>query len=399
MGQGASVVPPYGQGASVASPRDQGASVASLRDRGASVASSHDQEKTISLYHYMPEDLVAILFSYLDPSVVIGLLPNRVKAKVGLPHPGRTEVPIIPPQWWYAYLARIMDMSTRAGQGTYLPYEPADADYYALVIDVVIRQYQPLSALWSSPPNVSVSWTSTSRITYKTTKRDMWRMPQGGLILSAVARALAAEGGKLLQLIHMMANTVADGDHVYGAFKLIVETGQVMHAPKASVVSRTMVSPPYGAVAAILLGWLDENGWLEYLPRSHTREWSVILSSDIDTTLDSSAILPPPFGVRLLHMIFTGGNTWWRHTDDRAGRRPYMYYDESMALLRGIVSLLLDETIDEMYRFLTLSYPEYRGMYDILRYEVYSHRDMLYMAETLNAACWSIGRPIPKEIM
>lgn len=356
-----------------------------------STTSLRSSAPTIPLRQYVPEELVTTIFSYLCVEAVSELLPEWVRAEVGMPHHpryDRSDAPIVPHRWWHTYLARILDISATVGHGDYLPYEPEDAEYYPLVVASIIERYPSLLLLLSCSRKPRDIWTPNYA-----SLRDMWASSQGGpLILSLVSRLLAGQGGKLLQTIYVMASVVNNSDLVYGAFKNVVSAGQSVYTPNVEEVPGVVMGPSYAAVATILLGWLDENGWLWHIPYSY-RSWNVILNEGASIASDSR-ISPPPLGVRLLHVIFLGSHSWWRSVDNRDGNVPYYIFNEYMGILCGVISILLDETIDEMYHFLTSSYPEYRGMYDVFDYGLYSHDDMMDMLATMNRAFQMIGRTV-----
>lgn len=366
--------------------------------RTSRVTSSPPSKPIISLYDRVPADLVAIIFPHLRPEAIRSLLPDCVLPAVYTSKPDHISAPPIPPRWWYQYLARIVGLSTIPGEGELLSHEREDENYYALVVGDIVLHRQArylLMPLFGPPPDYywgEPEWA---------TMRDMWPAERGGeLILESVSKTLAANGGVLLRTVYALASVVGDSNRVYGVLQKVIRDGMLgsmtywgRHEP--------VVRPGYDKVATTLLGWLEVNGWLQYIPQEYASRaairWDVILSEE-GRTADSSTTPPPPFGVRLLHALFRGYPDWWKYRDGGAYGAFRNTFNDNTYGLRGIVSLLSDEILEEMHRFLTYKYPMYSGAYNTTDSRLFNHPEIVRMLATLERARTAIHRAMPERL-
>lgn len=298
-------------------------------------------------------------------------------------------MPIVPPRWWYTYLARILGV-TEVGQGNVLPYEKHDVEYYALAVALIVERFFHTPSVYDMGPyDMRLMWTSSYN---------------GYQVLRAVTMVLANQGGKLPETdgvglcrlpraIHAIANIVSDDTDVYNTFLDVVNAGRRLRPPSEGGIMRYTISPSHIAVARVLLDWLDKNGWREYISCSTIR-WNEVLDEGISVVGDSPSILPPPFAARLSHIIFHQANRWWeRVANNNTSVTHSSAYRNMLDSLYDMVKVLPGELIDEIHRFLVSSYP-YRGMWDVSIDEPYSKVAVSAIVNALRHACLMVGYQI-----
>ena len=284
----------------------------------------------------------------------------------------------------------MVDVSDVVSEGPYLPYEGDDVAYYALVVAIIIRE---------------LYYESSSRLVLRNSPHLVNRIRIGYAVLSRIACRLASQGGRLLQTVYTLAGVVDDSDYVYRVLEDVIRDGNDAVADVAvqagiDPVNLEEIMPPhYIAIATTLLRWLSDNGWLKYVPwtSSYTDVvWDTLLDKNVG---DVERPLPPPFGVRLLHAIIGHGEPWWRHgVDVDSGTMQVARYQQcNIESIRNMVSVLSDDTVGEMYRFLMSPYPYSDGqsrhsgaIYD-------NNMDVVLITGILVGVCLMLGRPVRRE--